>query len=378
MFSHSRLILFLLLTLYPGSLLHAQDSTQQLAFVRGEDIILFDAASGTETLLLEDIDPAPVGNAWSPDGSKLAFIVDDGNRELLYVLDTSSGEVYQPAIVSDEMRRVSIHYFDWSPDDQSIAYNLYYHDPKREQEVFEFYVIATSEGSQPRLIGNSFMDFQWMPDSRHILYGVYGGTGEYYRYDITTGVKEPLSLPRTEYHQTWSPDVSQVLEIDKGLHIGETDVLWLYDVETGEKSHVAEVHRLLSANFSPDGQWIAYVSDTRYWGEQMTLIHKPTGQEKWLDVPGISYQKWAPDSSMIAYTLNYGSTYSPGGALYIFDIETEENRLIADEASPFIGWSPDSHWFVYQTEDDLNLIDDSHDSIVHNITNISFVIGWRP
>lgn len=377
MFSLSRSILFLLLTIYTGSLLHAQESNQQLTFMRGGDIILFDVDSGTETLLLADVDPAPRGSSWSPVGSMLAFMVgdDDYQRELT-LLDTSSGEIFQPAIASDEMQGASIGAYSWSPDGQWIAYNLYYYDLKREQEVNAFYVIAVSRESQPQLIGSNRMDFRWMPDGHRIL---YGGTGGYYRYDIATEVKEPLPIPHAEY-QIWSPDGSQVLYLAEGLYVGENDFLWLYDIETGEKSYVAEGYSLLSANFSPDGQWIDYISDTRYWGEQMGLIHRPTGQEKWLDVPGISLRIWAPDSSMTAYTLSkldHARLYPPGGALYSFNIETGENRLIADEAFNFIGWSPDSRWLAYQTDDDLNLIDLSHDRMKH-IMDISFVIGWRP
>jgi Tol biopolymer transport system component len=377
MFSLSRSILFLLLTIYPGSLLHAQESNQQLTFVRGEDIILFDVDSGTETLLLEDVDTAPRGNSWSPDGSKLAFMVGQYEHQgKLYILDTSSGEIFQPAMASDEMLGASIGAYSWSPDGQWIAYNLYYYDPEREQEVNEFYIIAVSRESQPRLIGDDFMDFQWMPDSHRIL---YGGTDGYYRYDIATGVEEPLLIPHVEY-QIWSPDGSQVLDIDNGLFVGENDFLWLYDVETGEKSYVAQGYSLLSTNFSPDGQWITYISDTRYWGEQMTLFHKPTGQEKWLDVPRISFRIWAPNSSMIAYTLSNlddARLYPPGGTLYILDVETGENRRIADEAFPFIGWSPDSRWLTYQTDDYLHLFDLSR-HYMKLIMDIDFVIGWRP
>jgi Tol biopolymer transport system component len=158
------------------------------------------------------------------------------------------------------------------------------------------------------------------------------------------------------------------------------DFLWLYDVETGEKSYVAQGYSLLSTNFSPDGQWITYISDTRYWGEQMTLFHKPTGQEKWLDVPRISFRIWAPNSSMIAYTLSNlddARLYPPGGTLYILDVETGENRRIAYEAFPFIGWSPDSRWLTYQTDDYLHLFDLSR-HYMKLIMDIDFVIGWRP
>lgn len=376
MFSLRRSILVLLLAICTGSLVHAQESSPQLAFVRDDDIILFDADSNTETILLEDVNPAPNGNSWSPDGSRLAFIEDYFGE--LYVLDTSSGVLYQPAIASDEMRGASVHTFSWSPDGQWIAYNLHYFDPKREQEVFAFYIIAISGSSQPQLIGNSFMNSHWMPDSQHLL---YGGSDGYFRYDVATGVKEPLPIPHAEY-QIWSPDGSQVLYIAPGLYIGEHDLLSLYDVETGEKRYIAESYRLLSARFSPDGQWIEYLSDTRYWGEQMSLIHSQTGtgEEKWLDVPKISFHQWSPDSRMIAYTLSkedHARLYSPGGALYIFDVKTAKNRLIADEAFPFIGWSPDSRWLTYQTDDDLHLVDLSHDRLLHK-TDISLVIGWRP
>jgi Tol biopolymer transport system component len=362
-----------------GSLLHAQSSGQQLTFVRGKDIIQSDVDSGNESVLLADANLASEGHSWSPDGSKLAFAVGNYYGRQLHILDTSSGETYELAITSDDMVDPAIDPYEWSPDGQWIVYNLYEYDTQYGNDINTSYVIAVSRESQPQFITGGSSNFKWMPDSRHIL---YGDTNGYYRYDIATTTwtrGDLLPIPHPLY-QIWSPDGGQVLYIANGQYVGDNDFLWLYDVETGEKSYVAQGYRLLSTNFSPNGQWVDYISDTRYWGEQMLLVYKPTGEKKSLDVPGISFQIWSPDSRMIAYTvkkLDHQKFHSPGGTLHIFNIETGEDRLIAQKAFPYIGWSPDSHWLAYQRDDDLYIIDFSHDRVLH-IKDIRSVIGWRP
>src|SRR5690349_2926496 len=55
--------------------------------------------------------------AWSPDGSKLAFISDRTDKNQLYVIDPLGGEAEGLTTLED-----GVSNFEWSPDGRTIAY----------------------------------------------------------------------------------------------------------------------------------------------------------------------------------------------------------------------------------------------------------------
>jgi len=56
--------------------------------------------------------------AWSPDGSRLAFISDRTDKRQIYVIDPRGGEG-QPLTTAED----GVNSFAWSPDGKSIAYS---------------------------------------------------------------------------------------------------------------------------------------------------------------------------------------------------------------------------------------------------------------
>src|SRR5258705_5782816 len=55
--------------------------------------------------------------AWSPDGSKLAFISDRSDKRQIYVINPQAGEADALTTLED-----GVSSFAWSPDGRSIAY----------------------------------------------------------------------------------------------------------------------------------------------------------------------------------------------------------------------------------------------------------------
>jgi tricorn protease len=101
--------------------------------------------------------------------------------------------------------------------------------------------------------------------------------------------------------------------------------------------------------WSPDGKWIAHVSDES--GEYMLHIRPQDGKgavRKWKLTGAGFYDRleWSPDSKKIAYTDN-------AWALYWLDVATGAVKKVAQE--PLYGpvktirgrWSPDSNWITY-------------------------------
>src|SRR5213076_701160 len=89
---------------------------------------------------VDEREEASQSPAWSPDGSRLAFISDRTDKRQLYLIDPRGGEADALTSLED-----GITSFAWSPDGKSIAYTAT--EPKsavikdREKKYGEFQVV---------------------------------------------------------------------------------------------------------------------------------------------------------------------------------------------------------------------------------------------
>ncbi len=105
--------------------------------------------------------------------------------------------------------------------------------------------------------------------------------------------------------------------------------------------------------WSPDGRWIAYLSDAT--GEYEIYITQcdGKGETRQLTTDGHAFRylkSWSPDSKKIAFT-------DKTGAFYLLDVESKEQTLVATD--PWDGqvnpsWSRDSQWLAFALSDDSN------------------------
>lgn len=106
------------------------------------------------------------------------------------------------------------------------------------------------------------------------------------------------------------------------------------------------VHEL-NPVWSPDGQWVAYLSDKT--GEyELYLMPQKGGEEVRVTSDGTVYRYgpiWSPDSKKLLY-------WDKRQRLYYVDIDEKKSALIDQNDMGFGGltgsdWSPDSQWVVY-------------------------------
>lgn len=103
-------------------------------------------------------------------------------------------------------------------------------------------------------------------------------------------------------------------------------------------------------SWSPDGNWIAFISDKT--GEDEIFIMKPDGTEKPMQLTknADTYKfdlRWSPDSKKIAW-------HDQMKRLQYIDIDTKNVTLIATSKSGEINdydWSPDNKWIAYEFPD---------------------------
>jgi Tol biopolymer transport system component len=145
--------------------------------------------------------------AWSPDGTRIAFVSDrDGDWEI-YVINVDGTGIRQLTFNDDWDS-----YPDWSPSGTQLAYT------SRQDGNYDLYVVDVSSGAVRRLTTNPHTDAHpaWSPGGQHIAYTVVIAQGGTLRREIGILDLEDLSYTRrTPFSRQgralysfpdWSPD----------------------------------------------------------------------------------------------------------------------------------------------------------------------------
>lgn len=267
------------------------------------------------------------GPAWSPDGSKVAFYVDDsvGGSYDLYVMNADgSGMTRLTDSSRDETNPV------WSPDGTRLAYVV--DNPDGTSEIFT--MKADGTGKAKLTDGVHDLSPAWSPDGSKIAF-VRGAAD----YDIYTVRPDGIDLKKLtnfsgyEEMPVWSPDGSRIAFLSS--QAGETEL----DVMNADGTGVAKLTDAPTDRpeccvgrvaWSPDGTTIAFgVYGDGNWDlyavnadgtEQMRLTSE-SGDE----VSPI----WAPNGSKIAFLASPApsSEGDNGGTFDVYTMESDGTGL---------------------------------------------------
>ena len=225
------------------------DGQQQIVYEIAGTIGLFDASSGTETLLsitvpddhvrrtrrrievadnIEDFDLSPDGSralivargdvftvpvehgvtrnltrlgsahdreaAWSPDGRHVAFVSDRSGEEQIYHVPHNGGE----AVALTESRAARLDQLRWSPDSASIAYR----DHTGQVRVVDMRGRERNVVKNPRSRVN---DYVWSPDSQFLAFSQQMDNGFFGVY-LWSASEGDVRLVSDGFFNSFGPD----------------------------------------------------------------------------------------------------------------------------------------------------------------------------
>ncbi len=258
-----------------------------------------------------------------------------------------------------------------SPDERKMATDLF--DP--EAGTGDLWIYELANGVKNRFTfgaGENFLPI-WSPNGSHIVFASNrkGHTDLYQKTAASGGSEEELLVSNTDKEPTdWSPDGRFIAfnELDsKGKTKEDLRILPLF----GDRKPFAFLEspaNEVNARFSPDGRWVAYVSDESGRNEVYAAPF-PGANAKWqISAAGGDEPRWRHDGRELFYM-------SADGKMMAAEMKTSGSALEVGAVLPLFATQSKSVGSLYDVSADgqrflINSVEEKESS------PITLVVNW--
>ncbi|HEV7923058.1 MAG TPA: PDZ domain-containing protein [Thermoanaerobaculia bacterium] len=309
-------------------------------------------AGGMETPLAI---PEGSGGSYSPDGTKLVYTPIE--REFRTWKRYRGGRAQDVWIYDLQTNKAEQLTNDKATDNQPMwVGNTIYFTSDREGGKLNLYSYDLATRQTRKVTTHKEWDVLWPSSDQTQV--VYENAGYIWRYDTKSGRDERVPIRVFGDFKNTVPQFSNVKEGIESWDVSPTGARGVFtargDVFTvpaknGEVRNLTQTPgvREMDASWSPDGKWIAYLSDRT--GEEYEIYVRPadgSGEERRITSNGKSWRfppRWSPDSRSLAYS-------DKDHDLHIVDVAS--GKLTSVDHGDYgdinwYRWSPDSKWLTY-------------------------------
>jgi len=269
-------------------------------------------------------------DAWSPDGR---YIFGRLERKPMQLVRVSADDGSVQIIKKFEQGKPSS--VQVSPDGRYLAYS---HAEQKNSKP-DIFIFDLEQNQETTLVTHAAANklLGWTPDGQHIFFtSDRNGTWDGWLLRVVDG--KPAGLP--EMIKAGMGDVTPIGFTQAGaFYYAYNHEAWnIYTAEldrntrqvTSEPVPVRLVGKDFCPDFSPDGQYLAYLAQSDRTKPQVILIRTlATGQEREIkpDLPRFERLRWCPDSRHLLISF-FRSMDSPS-IIYKLDIQTGEYTPLA-------------------------------------------------
>jgi tricorn protease len=300
-----------------------------------------------------------VQGSYSPDGRRLAY----NQKSQVYWRKYYRGAYQSDVMVADisDKKFTQLTDFDgldswpmWSRDG-----NIYFVSDRDGGGLTNIWRVSEGGGKAERVTSFKEGDVRWpsiSADGRTIVFEHDFGIS---KLDVSSKRVTPLHFDINAETEENSAEVrsfnSEVDDYDlapnsRRIVLSVHGEVFTAPVEEGDLRQITDSPaRDRDVNYSPDGKWIAYVSDRSGREEIYVSAVDGAGEaQKLTDLDALKFgYAWSPDSTQIAFT-------SSDDKLRVVGVASKETKELSASRYGNIGqpaWSPDGKWLAYSKPD---------------------------
>jgi Tol biopolymer transport system component len=290
----------------------------------------------------------PMLGVWSPDGSRIAYMVIDAGHTSVWIADSVGQHPRQ--LATDDFASFGNSETIFSPDGKWIAYE------SRRTGTSDIWVVP-ADGGEPRQLTHDIRNDTyplWSPDSKWIAFLSERGK----QTDIWV-------VPATggeEIRVTDDAAVEELMQWRDGSTLafltgqGQSGIWAMTLADSAERRLTPDSLRTGSPTLSPDGTQVAMLIQRGGGVSDLAVMPVTGGSLRTLVQGGNNSEiSWSPDGARIAFTSDRGGTTD----IWVVDVAGGEPRQLENwpggERAP--AWSGDGSGIYFMSDRDARLGD---------------------